>query len=150
MDDYCEECCIFRCDAYGHPTAESPVGAEPLSDEELAEHQAVLEAMKPDGQPGGGIETALRVLATIDSLRSQLVEALRERDEFRDALLDDIEAKRAEELRGLVERYEAALNKLMAPDTWRIADGSEVGIPEGTFIRCGISAALSAPTEGTE
>ena len=40
-------------------------------------------------------------------------------------------------------RAEEQIDRLVAPNTWRWADGSEVGIPEGAFIVSGISAAES-------
>ena len=42
-----------------------------------------------------------------------------------------------------VRQLSEVVDRLVAPNEWRFADGSEVGIPEGTFVVSGISAAES-------
>lgn len=60
-----------------------------------------------------------------------------------DVLCDVLGAETIQRINAGVLR--AALDQWMAPDTWRLADGSEVGIPEGTLIRCGIAKRSDDP-----
>jgi hypothetical protein len=46
-----------------------------------------------------------------------------------------------------IARLNEVVDSLVVPNTWRLADGSEVGIPEGTFVVSGIAAALDQSTE---
>ena len=84
-------------------------------------------------------------------LRSEAQRLIEERDELHDLnyelkmahrrALTETETERALRAEAEVQRLRAALDGWFGIDGWRIADGSEVGIPDGSLIACGIAAA---------
>ena len=135
--------------------SESPVGAEPLDINEIEIRRHLAEDRY--GKPiRGDLEWCL---ATIDSLRSQLVEAQRT-IEVHQACIRGVLAERdsfdreAQELRGLVERYEAFTELVRTEcdrsnEQWRNGDFDTVKIYVDREM-CDALAALSTPTEGDQ
>lgn len=112
----------------------------------LAGQVHILQNESADYNAEGIIESLLQALEAAEEFYS------RKYAEWVDTATEGWDSARAAEARAeaaerRAERYEKALDGWFAPDTWRIADGSEVGVRDGALIQCGVRAALTKQEE---